>query len=68
MSVWRNLLRALLPWAFKTGEAAATAAVENQDAGKAAADAVAGIEKDKALQDAAEAVVTETVKKVGKKK
>lgn len=68
MSVWRNFLAALLPWVFKTGEAAATAAVNKQDVGKAAGDAAAGIADDLNVVKAATDVVDETVKKVGKKK
>jgi hypothetical protein len=62
MSVWRNLLGALLPWFFKTGEAAATAAVNKQDVAAAAENAAAGAANDpavvKAATDAADAVVS----------
>lgn len=68
MSVWRNLLAALLPWAFKTGEAAAEAAVKKEDVGKAAGDAAAGAVDDPAVVKAATDAVNETVKKVSKKK
>ena len=64
MSVWRNFLAAVLPWLFKTGEAAAEAAVAKQDAGKAAADAAKGAVDDPKVVAAATDVVTETVKKV----
>lgn len=67
MSVWRNFLAAILPWVFKTGEAAAEAAVNKEDVGKAAGDAAKGAATDQAVVDAAKDVVTETVKKVGKK-
>ena len=71
MSVWRNLLSAVLPWLFKTGEAAATAAVNKQDVAKAAGDAAAGAVDDpavtKAVGDTVAAVETQVVKKVGKK-
>ena len=66
MSVWRKFLAAVLPWLFKTGEAAAEAAVNKQDVGKAASDAAQGAATDPAVVQAATDVVTETVKKVGK--
>ena len=65
-SVWRNFLAAILPWVFKTGEAAATAAVNKQDVGKAAGDAAAGVADDAKVIKAATDVVDATVKKVGK--
>lgn len=68
MSVWRNFLKAILPWAFKAAEASASAAVNKQDVGKAAGDAVAGIENDTALVDAASKVADKTVKSVTKGK
>ena len=68
MSVWRNFLTAVLPWLFKTGEAAAEAAVKKEDVGKAAGDAAAGAVDDPNVVKAATDVVNETVKKVGKKK
>ncbi len=68
MSVWRNFLKVLLPWAFKTAEAAAGAAVNKQDVGKAASDAVAGIENDPAVLAAAQAAAEKTVASVTKKK
>lgn len=68
MSVWRNFLAAILPWVFKTGEAAAEAAVNKQDVGKAAGDAAKGAADDPNVIKAATDVVDETVKKVGKKK
>lgn len=68
MSVWRNLLSVILPWAFKTGEAAAAAAVKKEDIGKAAGDAAAGAVDDPDVVKAAINVVNETVKKAGKKK
>lgn len=68
MSVWRNFLAAVLPWFFKTGEAAAEAAVKNQDVAKAAGDAAAGAVDDPAVIKAATDVATETVKKVKGKK
>jgi hypothetical protein len=67
MSVWRNFLAAILPWIFKTGEAAAEAAVAKQDVGKAAGDAAAGAADDAKVVAAATDVVNATVKKVGKK-
>lgn len=67
MSVWRNLLAAVLPWFFKTAEAAATAEVNKQDVGKAASGAVEGIENDPAVIAAAQAAADKTVKSVTKK-
>lgn len=66
MSVWRNFLSAVLPWFFKSAEAAADAAVNKEDPGKAAAEAVSGISNDPKVLAAAEAVVVETVKKTKK--
>lgn len=67
MSVWRNFLAAILPWVFKTADAAATAAVNKQDVGKAASDAVEGIENDPAVIAAAQAAADKTVKSITKK-
>jgi hypothetical protein len=68
MSVWRNLLGALLPWFFRTGEAAATAAVNKQDVAVAAENAAAGAASDpavaKAAADAVAKVEDQVVKKV----
>jgi hypothetical protein len=68
MSVWRNFLATVLPWIFKTGEAAANAAVNKQDVGKAASNAVEGIESDPAILAAAQAAADKTVKSITKGK
>lgn len=66
MSVWRNFLSAVLPWVFKSAEAAADAAVKKGDPAKAAAEAVSGLSNDSKVLSATEEVIVETVKKAKK--
>jgi hypothetical protein len=63
MSVWRNFLSAILPWVFKKGEAAAVAAVNKQDVGKATAITEADLAE---VAAAAAPVVEATIKKATK--
>ncbi len=66
MSVWRNFLATILPWVtfglFNTAKAAAT----KQDVGKVVSDTLDAASKDPKVVAAEEAIINETVRKVGK--
>ena len=66
MSVWRNLLRTVLPFLFKEAEVAATAAVEKKDIGGAVQDSLSKVKPEdvQPVVDAAQAVADKTVKSV----
>ena len=69
MSVWRSFLAAVLPWVFKSGAAAAEAAVEGKsgsEVGKAAEDAASGAVNDPNVVAAATNVATKTAASVEK--
>jgi len=70
MSVWRNLLNSVLGIFFNVGEAAADAAVNKQDVGAAAENALKNTDPAtlKDVEQAAEAVATKTVASVSKSK